>query len=268
MSLRFRRGGGRRQLEDLHRQIAQLRDDVEKIEQSLGGDSAVAQTTSVDHYVRQLRMSMAEEDLAGKRSRLETLVAEAAKLEAELPKPKKRAPPAPPAEPVAPAPPGGVPARRSRRRPVALIGLGAIGALVLGLVGITNTGILGSDALASAELAPAIGEAVVQQGQTFFTRAIELDYSGGQVFLSGSPAPTGSFSVDDGMVITVTHPDGSASSWTRTFNVGCEQNTALPAQDVTDLFRPGRNSVSVSLYDICGSTMGTEGPIFLSTRRP
>lgn len=319
----FRARAARRQLEGVRRQIAQIRDQIEKLEQTLASSPAEA-ASPVDRYVQRLRVSMAEEDLASKRPRLEGMTAEAAKLEAELaelPATKASEQPsaasaalaalarsidaidasqqtvknrfssaaraafarrradaveqiverrlrsAAPAAPARGIPPSG----RRRGRAGMLIGAGVVGGiLLLGILAIAIPGRLGvkPEALVTVELASSISETVSEEGETFFSRVIEFDYSEGQVVLSGAPPPVGDFSVDDGMTITVTRPDGSTSIWDRAFNAGCEESTWVPAEDVTELFSPGRNIVSVSLYHVCGSTMGTPGPIFLSNLRP
>jgi len=116
------------------------------------------------------------------------------------------------------------------------------------------------------ELAPAIHEPVGEPGESFFTRMMSVSYSDARVFLSGQPYPS-EFAVDDRIEITVTRPDGSTSTWARTFNEDCVVNRPLAPQDITDLFAPGQNTVTVLLYDICGATRGTSGPLLLSNRR-
>lgn len=116
------------------------------------------------------------------------------------------------------------------------------------------------------ELAPTIQEPVGEPGESFFTRVMSVSYSDGRVFLSGQPYPS-EFAVDDRIDIAVTRPDGSTATWTRTFNDGCVVNRPLAPQDVTDLFAPGQNIVSLVLHDICGATRGTSGPLLLSNRR-
>ncbi|MCL5959431.1 MAG: DUF11 domain-containing protein, partial [Chloroflexi bacterium] len=80
---------------------------------------------------------------------------------------------------------------------------------------------------------------------------------------SGDPAPTGSFSVDDAMVLTVTRPDGSVVTWSRVFEVGCYAVYPSGPVDITSLFRAGVNTVSIRLYDVCGWWEGN-WPIFLT----
>jgi hypothetical protein len=157
----------------------------------------------------------------------------------------------------------------------------AVLVVAIGLVIGGYTSLLGSRATAEARPTP-VAEAplaepielsalvpsapVAQKGETFFTRDVEIAFGRGRVYISGDPVPASEFSVDDGMRLTVTHPDGSVANWSRDFNAGCIRNTAIEAQDVTSLFQRGVNRVSVTLYDICGSSRGTTTAIWLVNR--
>ena len=66
------------------------------------------------------------------------------------------------------------------------------------------------------------------------------------------------------MVLEVRHPDGTTASWERTFNVGCNENEWVEPQDLTKLFRPGMNALTVTLSDVCGATVGTSGTLVLT----
>jgi hypothetical protein len=106
---------------------------------------------------------------------------------------------------------------------------------------------------------------VTEPGGLFYTGpAINVNYTGGTVIMSGDPVPTGSYTVDDRLVMLVTHPDKTTDTWEHTFNDDCVKNHELPPQNVTSLFKPGLNVITVTMYDACGGAAGTVGPVFLS----
>lgn len=254
MRIPFRRR--RPRLEELNEEISQVRGRIALLEESVGRPQTTVEPGDTYEHVGRLRASLAGEELEGKRAELDALLAEAARMEAGASKQQPRAPR------PAPRPQGG-PARTWRRRFL----LGGAGASVV----VAGAGAIilvmlqpGGGASVTLELAPSIPtQPAAQQGQTFFTRDLELTYASGPVIVSGPPPPQGPFFVDDAMSITVTRPDGTTAAWNRTFNVDCEENAPLDPQDVTDLFRQGVNKVSVVLRDVCGSTIGAQGPIFL-----
>jgi pimeloyl-ACP methyl ester carboxylesterase len=118
------------------------------------------------------------------------------------------------------------------------------------------------------QIAPFISQSVNQQGETFYTYAVAVQYQTGTILISGSPAPSNLFGVDDGMALTVTHGDGTTSTWSHEFESGCGSLTPIGPTDLTSLFKPGANTVSVSLHDTCGKSEGTSGPIILSQVTP
>src|SRR5437870_5129947 len=66
----------------------------------------------------------------------------------------------------------------------------------------------------SVQIAPLISERFVgHQGKILHTGSFIGTYSSGAVMLSGSPAPTGSFSVDDELSLIVTHQDGTTATY-------------------------------------------------------
>lgn len=107
-----------------------------------------------------------------------------------------------------------------------------------------------------------------QRGETFLNKQVQLTYSAGQVILSGAGGPTTSFSVDDAMELTVTRPDGTSISRTYVFQVGCTSITSRPAENVSNLFQPGINTVNARLYDICGVSSGTGSGLLLTNTQP
>jgi len=118
--------------------------------------------------------------------------------------------------------------------------------------------------LTFVQLAPLMGGPVRQIGETYYSNQVQITYQSGQVILSGDPPPINLFAVDDGMILTVTRPDGTTASWSHVFEVGCYTINPLAPVDITNLFQPGVNLVSVSLYDICGFSEGTANAIFLT----
>jgi hypothetical protein len=114
------------------------------------------------------------------------------------------------------------------------------------------------------ELAPVTRRPVREVGELFFSRELDFPYKGGQVIISGEPQVTGQFWVDDKIVIYVTNPDGSTKSWDKIFNVNCFDNRTAPAQDITELFKPGVNKIKVEMWDVCGANVGTLNKVLLT----
>jgi hypothetical protein len=206
---------------------------------------------------------MAEEELTAKKARLEPLRAEVKQLETESPELLIAPPPKPPRQPRRPLP----------KPLLAGLGVGALGVAIVGLV-VSGVVPIGGPSVSTpvapryttVEFLPRLAtRPVVQQGETFYTHDLDFNYTGGTVILSGEPPAVGEFWVDDAISITVRHPDGSTATWRQDFNAGCFANRPLPPQDVTHLFQPGRNVVSIALFDVCGANVGTSGPITLAT---
>ena len=73
--------------------------------------------------------------------------------------------------------------------------------------------------------------------------------------------------VDDGLSLTVNNPNGSSATGSWDFYDACGgTNTGGPALDVTDLFGPGVNDVSLTLDNDCGGTVETT-PLYLIVRQ-
>jgi hypothetical protein len=117
----------------------------------------------------------------------------------------------------------------------------------------------------SLELAPADRRPIAQRGETYLRKEFAFSYTGGAVMLSGDPAPTTPFGVDDRLLIEVRRPDGSTVSWERMFTAGCYENEPIPAEDIRSLFQPGRNAITVTITDVCAARVGTLGRVLLST---
>lgn len=96
-------------------------------------------------------------------------------------------------------------------------------------------------------------------GSNFFTRVFEINFSGENIMLSSNPDGTGDTWVDDAIEINVTHEDGSgATPLVHDYSQGCS-GTTYPQEPISlsHMFEPGRNYVSVRLYDICGELHGS-----------
>jgi hypothetical protein len=108
------------------------------------------------------------------------------------------------------------------------------------------------------------GIPVVNQGSTFFKAQFRLNVTAGvPVILAGSRDLTGQTQVDDELVLTVVHPDGTTASWIEDYNPGCGFLQWRPPVDVTSVFQPGVNKVHVSLRDACGGEMGANSQLWL-----
>jgi hypothetical protein len=262
MRFAFGRRNARGELEALRARIEHLQQEIAALEASAAASAAVEEAGGAYHAVHDLRRDMANAELPLKRAELEPLLRDQIALEARV----GRQPLASPE----------IPATNTSLRPGAALtalrwklGLAAVAIFgaVIGVVAlISRGGFSPPDQLAQPavmQLAPFLDAPVAEPGETFFRRQLQFAYAGGRVQLSGDPAPDGRFGVDDGMAITVARPDGTESSWSRTFNVNCDTNVPIEAQDVTGMFQPGLNLVSVALYDACGGSSGTIGPIYL-----
>jgi hypothetical protein len=235
-----------------------LRTEIDLLEQSRRETARTGEPgdpVAFDRFVRRLRSSMTDEELVTKREQIESLAARVAELQREFPDL---------AEEEAKEP--------FDRRKVLVPLAGAVGVLVGGSVIFGVVALLMNTIFAPPsrevirELAPLINRAVTESGETIFANEFEFPYRGGTVMLSGDPPQDTEFGVDDRLIMTVTRPDGTTQIWDRTFNQDCMQNGYLPAQDVTSLFQEGVNTVSVSITDVCGSTVGTLGRVMLSAR--
>lgn len=106
---------------------------------------------------------------------------------------------------------------------------------------------------------------IIERGETFFTARFHFQYDAGRVVLSSAADGTGDFYADDAMAIIVHHADGTTSQRSFDFSHGCSNNHFEPPMDVTGLFKPGLNKVTVKLVDGCGGAVYAS-PMFLSTQ--
>jgi hypothetical protein len=101
-------------------------------------------------------------------------------------------------------------------------------------------------------MAPWLPLRSAQGGETFYTVSFLLNYTGGPVTLAGDAAGTRPTSVDDQMIMRVTHPDGTISTYQDK-----DFAEVLPPMDVSQCFRSGVNAVEVTLRDVCGDVMSS-----------
>jgi hypothetical protein len=96
----------------------------------------------------------------------------------------------------------------------------------------------------------------------FYTAtAAHVAYGGeGRVTLAGSADASSTTLVGGELVLTVRHPDSTAATFRHDYCAAGQQ--ALRPRDVTNLFVPGVNSVTLRLSGSCGNEEGSS-PIWL-----
>lgn len=84
---------------------------------------------------------------------------------------------------------------------------------------------------------------------------------------AGTPriAPT---QVDDLLELTVLRADGTSASFRHDYSNGCRVVSELPPRDLTTLFQPGLNRVTVRLIDGCGGGLGSSAIVLLADHPP
>jgi len=263
---------GRRPNKQLRQQVAALRAELDELKQVEALPTAFERENPLSAEAFRRRVLGAE--VAAKRGGLEVLLRQAAQLNLNVEEPARK----PSGHSSLLSPLHAFTSVVDRCRPVpALLIVGATFVLLL-VVGRAPeafnafSSLVGYPELPEAtnsaiELAPAINEPAEEKGKRFFAQELKFDYRDGRAILSGQPSPSGEFWVDDSITITVVRPDGSTSSWSHTFNVDCYSNSPVPAKDLTDMFAPGRNVITVELFDVCGATFGTSGALLLTTVR-
>jgi len=105
---------------------------------------------------------------------------------------------------------------------------------------------------------------VKKQGENFFKTTFSFGYQQGKVMLSGAADGTGTFYVDDVITVHVVRPDGTKQSYSYDFSGGCQDAYPLNPVDLSDMFQPGVNKVTVTLADRCGTVVQAPA-VFLST---
>lgn len=149
-----------------------------------------------------------------------------------------------------------------------LVAQGAPGTVQATPTGATLPAAAADAPLLTLDLAPDERRRVKQRGETFLTKDYQVPYTAGPVILSGAPPPTTPFGVDDYLLIIVRRPDGTTARWERIFNPACVENDVIPPQDISSLFQPGLNRITMTISDLCGFNVGTLGRVLLSTPEP
>lgn len=106
---------------------------------------------------------------------------------------------------------------------------------------------------AVVELAPQIPAAPFANGARgiFFTRQVEIEYYGGAVWLAATRDGSQHLASDDFAELRITRADGTVARWTHDFrNAARTAIVPLPPQEISRLFRRGRNEVEISLHDL------------------
>ena len=102
----------------------------------------------------------------------------------------------------------------------------------------------------------------IVKGSNFLEMKIDVNYQEGNIILAGDEAGSLPTLVDDYINIRVVRPDGSIKIFTNRYQGGCIQLTPLPPTDITNLFLPGTNQVTVRLNDLCG-VKASSNPIYI-----
>lgn len=107
-------------------------------------------------------------------------------------------------------------------------------------------------------------------GETFLTTNLTVNYQSGSIVLSSKPDGTGNTLVDDAieMVITVTQPNGSSSTFRHSYQTGCYTISESPPIDITRFFGQGENKVTVRLYDVCGVNLFSSSLYLVNLNAP
>lgn len=102
-------------------------------------------------------------------------------------------------------------------------------------------------------------------GSDFLVEDLQVDYLvSGPVQIVRSCTSSAKISADDGLVVEVTRPDGSTSSFSHDFSAGCS-GAITPAGpfDIASRFGRGTNAVKVRLRDLCGQGGSGSSDIYL-----
>lgn len=158
-----------------------------------------------------------------------------------------------------------------RRGPVRRWG-GWLAAAVVSSVALVGSSLVGMSPAVAAPRGVQLSEAVprteVVAGDSvdpFRTVAQVVSYRGGRLLLSSSGDGAGKILTDDAFTIRV-RPEpgkGPGKSMDIDFSEGCTGLRERPAPDVSKLFRPGPNHVTLLLRDRCGVAYSSR-PYFLS----
>lgn len=100
------------------------------------------------------------------------------------------------------------------------------------------------------ELAPAQPQRSSAANGVFYESTHEVVAGAGMVLLASTSDGTGALRTDDAMTLTVQHPDGAVRVFAHDFRDRAGAIRPLPPQDVSALFVPGRNRVTLTLRDL------------------
>lgn len=101
---------------------------------------------------------------------------------------------------------------------------------------------------------------VTKVGGTFLTKKFVLSYTGGTLTVAGDATGTAQIDVDDVLVVTVKHADGTTSKWSNDSSQGCiglSYDVAIDPVDISSLFKLGVNTITFSFKDACGGSEST-----------
>jgi hypothetical protein len=126
------------------------------------------------------------------------------------------------------------------------------------ILGAAALSIAASSAFATGHPATGFGpvaqRTVVNTGETFYkATASNIAFNTGETMTwSGNADGTGTILVDDVVQIQVKHQDGTKGKLTIDYSHGCTGLFAAPPRDISALFAPGLNTVTVTYKDKCG----------------
>ena len=112
-----------------------------------------------------------------------------------------------------------------------------------------------------------------QPNSTFATRQLTFQYSSGPVRLARNCNGKTALNVDDGIIVTVRRPNGTTRSFSHDFSRTSPTTNCTGAIfdggpfDITGLFLPGNNTVTVQFRDICGQGGSGSSEVFLTRFR-
>ena len=125
--------------------------------------------------------------------------------------------------------------------------------ILLAIMGATGQALAQEPQVRAFPMAPGISEpapARTSRG-TFYRNTITVRYGGERVILSSNSQGNGMLRTDDLVAVAITQPDGFSQSFTHDFRIlnPCCIGESRPV-DITHLFRPGENTVTIELKDL------------------
>lgn len=114
------------------------------------------------------------------------------------------------------------------------------------------------------EVTEAFGSDHSEAGSDFLVVERQIAYAGGPVALADGCEGSEPISVDDGIVVDVTRPGGSSSSFAHDFSNGCSGSiTPAGPFDLASHFRRGQNTATFHFRDLCGAGGSGASDVFL-----